>query len=59
MEILHYRFMQNAILAALLGGVACSTIGVFVVTMGISFIGICISHAAFAGALLGILLGEC
>lgn len=57
MEILHYRFMQNAILAALLGGVACSTIGVFVVTMGISFIGTCISHAAFAGALLGILLG--
>jgi len=57
MNILHYHFMQNAILAALLGGVACSTIGVFVVTMGISFIGTCISHAAFAGALLGILLG--
>ena len=57
MEILRYHFMQNAILAALLGGVACSTIGVFVVTMGISFIGTCISHAAFAGALLGILLG--
>ena len=57
MDILHYPFMQNAILAAFLGGVACSTIGVFVVTMRISFIGVCLSHAAFAGALLGVLLG--
>lgn len=57
MEILQYRFMQNAILAALLGGITCPTIGVFVVIMQISFIGVCISHAAFAGALLGILLG--
>ncbi len=57
MDILRYSFMQNAILAALLGGVACSTIGVFVVTMRISFIGVCLSHAAFAGALLGVLLG--
>ncbi len=57
MEILRYQFMQNAILAALLGGIACSAIGVFVVTMGISFIGTCVSHAAFAGALLGVLVG--
>lgn len=49
--------MHNAFLAGLLGGVACSLIGVFVVTMHISFIGVAISHAAFAGALLGALLG--
>ena len=49
--------MQNAILAAFLGGVACATIGVFIVLMGISFIGVCLSHAAFAGAILGVLLG--
>ncbi len=49
--------MQNAILAAFLGGIACATVGVFVVLMGISFIGVCLSHAAFAGALLGVLLG--
>jgi len=55
--ILQYRFMQNAILAAFLGGVACSTVGVFVVMMRISFIGVCLSHAAFAGALLGALVG--
>jgi len=57
MNILRYGFMQNAILAVLLAGITCPTIGVFVTTMHLSFIGICISHAAFAGALLGILVG--
>ncbi len=56
-SIFGYQFMQNAILAAFLGGVACATVGVFVVLMGISFIGVCLSHAAFAGALLAVLLG--
>ncbi len=56
-SILQYQFMQNAILAALCGGITCSIIGVFVVTMHLSFIGVCIAHAAFAGALLGVWLG--
>ncbi len=49
--------MQNAILAGLCGGITCSIVGVFVVTMHLSFIGVCIAHAAFAGALLGVWLG--
>jgi len=49
--------MQNAILAGVYGGITCSVIGVFVVTMHLSFIGVCIAHAAFAGALLGMWLG--
>ena len=49
--------MQNAILSAFLGGIACATIGVFVVLMHMPFIGVCMSHAAFAGALLGLWLG--
>jgi manganese/iron transport system permease protein len=57
MDILQYHFMQNAILAGLLGGITCSVVGVFVVTMHLSFIGVCIAHAAFAGALLGLWLG--
>ena len=56
-SIFQYQFMQNAILAALCGGITCSIIGVFVVTMHLSFIGVCIAHAAFAGALLGVWLG--
>jgi manganese/iron transport system permease protein len=57
LSILGYSFMQNAALSALLGGIACSIIGVFVVLLHMPFIGVCMSHAAFAGALLGILLG--
>lgn len=57
LSIFSYKFMQNAILAGFLGGVACSLIGVFVVTMNLSFIGVAISHAAFAGALCGAWLG--
>jgi manganese/iron transport system permease protein len=49
--------MQNAILSAFLGGIACAVIGVFVVLMHMPFIGVAMSHAAFAGALLGIWLG--
>jgi len=56
-SILQYHFMQNALLAGLLGGITCSVVGVFVVTMHLSFIGVCIAHAAFAGALLGLWLG--
>ena len=56
-SIFGYQFMQNAILSAFLGGVACATIGVFVVLMHMPFIGVCMSHSAFAGALLGLWLG--
>lgn len=49
--------MQNAILSTFLGGIACAVIGVFVVLMHMPFIGVAMSHAAFAGALLGIWLG--
>jgi manganese/iron transport system permease protein len=57
LSIFNYQFMQNAILAAFLGGIACGTIGVFVVLLHMPFIGVCMAHAAFAGALLGLWLG--
>jgi manganese/iron transport system permease protein len=56
-SILTYPFMQNALLSAFLGGIACATVGVFVVLLHMPFIGVCMSHAAFAGALLGLWLG--
>jgi manganese/iron transport system permease protein len=55
--ILGYQFMQNAILSAFFAGIICSVIGVFVVLMHMPFIGVAMSHAAFAGALLGLWLG--
>lgn len=57
LEILQDRFMQYALLATLLAGIACPLVGVLVVTMRLSFMGVCMSHAAFAGALLGLIVG--
>jgi manganese/iron transport system permease protein len=57
LSIFVYPFMQNALLSAFLGGIACATIGVFVVMLHMPFIGVCMAHAAFAGALLGLWLG--
>jgi manganese/iron transport system permease protein len=57
LSIFGYQFMQNAILSVFLGGIACGTIGVFVVLMHMPFIGVTMSHAAFAGAMLGLLAG--
>jgi ABC-type Mn2+/Zn2+ transport system permease subunit/ubiquinone/menaquinone biosynthesis C-methylase UbiE len=47
------KILVGAVLAAL----ACSLIGVFIVHMKITSIGYCMSHAAFAGAALGLLIG--
>ncbi|HOT51953.1 MAG TPA: metal ABC transporter permease, partial [Candidatus Hydrogenedentes bacterium] len=51
------EFLWNALLAGLFAGVSCSLVGAFVVTMHLSFLGVCIAHAAFAGALMGVWLG--
>jgi len=57
LELLNYSFMQRAFLAGGVVGLVCSLLGVFVVLRGLSFIGAGISHAAFAGVALGLLLG--
>lgn len=57
LSIWGYGFMQNAVLAGAFGGAACAAVGVLVVTMQLSFLGVAIAHAAFAGALLATILG--
>ena len=57
MDILHYAFMQRALVAAVLVGVVCSVIGTYVVLKKLAFIGAGISHSAFGGVALGYLLG--
>jgi manganese/iron transport system permease protein len=52
-----YEFLQRALVMAVLGGSICGAMGVFVVLWRMSLIGMCISHAAFAGALIGLWLG--
>ncbi|HUV35364.1 MAG TPA: metal ABC transporter permease [Patescibacteria group bacterium] len=56
-EALQYEFMRNALLAAVLVGVACGIVGTLVVVKRIVFISGGIAHAAFGGIGLGYLLG--
>lgn len=50
-------FLRHAVLAGLFAGVACALAGVFAVLMRLTFIGVCLAHAAFAGGLLSLLFG--
>lgn len=52
----HFRFMQQALVAGVLVGAACSALSVYVVLRRMAFIGQGISHAAFGGVALGLLL---
>jgi zinc transport system permease protein len=56
-EILQYEFIRNALVAALLVGIACGIVGTFIVIKKIVFISGGITHAAFGGIGLGYLLG--
>jgi len=55
-EIFQYGFIQRAILASIFGGISCGIVGVWVIMMRIPFVGVAMSHAAFAGAIFGLLL---
>ena len=56
-EALHYEFMRNALVAAVLVSIACGIVGTFIVIKRIVFISGGITHAAFGGIGLGYLLG--
>ncbi len=56
LEGLAYLPIQRALLACVLCGLSCSLLSVFVVLMRMPLIGVSMSHAAFAGAILGMLL---
>jgi manganese/iron transport system permease protein len=56
-ELLNYEFLQRALAMAIIAGGLCGTMGVFVVLWRMSLVGMCISHAAFAGSLIGLWLG--
>jgi len=57
MEALGYEFMQNAILAGLLAGIACGIVGCLVVVNRIVFLSGGIAHATYGGIGLAIFLG--
>lgn len=57
LEMLHYTFMQRALISAVLIGTVCAVMGVYIVLRGMSFIGSGIAHASFGGVALAFLLG--
>ncbi|OIO02698.1 MAG: cation ABC transporter permease [Desulfovibrionaceae bacterium CG1_02_65_16] len=57
LSLFDHAFMRHALLAGAFAGVCCSLAGVFAVLMRLSFIGVCLAHAAFAGGLLAMVLG--
>ncbi|MHA1800092.1 MAG: metal ABC transporter permease [Candidatus Helarchaeota archaeon] len=50
------QLIITSMLGTILAGLSCSLTGVFVVNLKIPSIGYCMSHAAFAGASLGLLI---
>lgn len=56
-DMLAYPPIQRAFLACFLCGASCSLLSVFVVLMKMPLIGVSMSHAAFAGAVVGMLFG--
>ncbi|WP_027191887.1 metal ABC transporter permease [Fundidesulfovibrio putealis] len=52
-----HAFMRHALLAGVFAGISCGLVGVFAVLMRLTFIGVCLAHAAFAGGLAALLFG--
>lgn len=57
-ELLSYAFMQRALIAAFLVGVAAPAVGIFLVQRQLSLIGDGIGHVALAGVAIGLLTGN-
>lgn len=57
MDFLQLPFMQNALLAGVILSVITGIVSLFIILRKLSFIGVGISHAAFGGVALGILIG--
>lgn len=58
MELLHYEFMQRALLAAILVGITAPAVGVFLVQRRLTLLGDGLGHTAVAGVALGIVLNR-
>lgn len=57
LEPFAYAFMVRGMLAALLVGIVCATVGTYVVLRGMAFFGDALAHAILPGVAVGYLLG--
>ena len=58
MSLLSYEFMQQALLAAFLTGLAAPAIGTYLVQKRLALLGDGIGHIALTGVALGLLTGQ-
>ena len=58
MEMMQYDFMQRALVAAVLVGVAAPAVGIFLVQRRLALMGDGMGHIALTGVALGLLLGR-
>jgi zinc transport system permease protein len=56
LELLHYDFMQRALIAGMIIGILCPLIGIFIVLRRMSLIGDSLSHVALSGVAAGVLV---
>lgn len=56
-EIFSFAFMRTGLIGAVISGICCSLIGVFVVLRGMSYVGTGIAHGCLAGVALAFLMG--
>jgi ABC-type Mn2+/Zn2+ transport system permease subunit len=54
---LNYAFMVRGLLAAILVGIVCATVGTYVVLRGMAFFGDALAHAILPGVAVGYLVG--
>ena len=57
LDLLSYRFFQNAMLGGVIAAAACAAVGLFLILKKEAMIGDGIAHTAFGGIALGLLLG--
>jgi zinc transport system permease protein len=57
LELFHYTFFTNALLAALLSAISCGIIGTYIVARRMVFIGGGVTHASFGGIGIAYYLG--
>lgn len=55
--IMHYEFLQKALLTSIMVGVICGVIGCFIVLRGMALMGDAISHAVLPGVAVSYFLG--
>ncbi|NOY99965.1 MAG: metal ABC transporter permease [Chloroflexi bacterium] len=57
LQPLSYAFMVRGLIAALLVGIVCATVGTYIVLRGMAFFGDALAHAVLPGVALGYLVG--